>query len=227
MADNIKNKFGLQRKRSYLNRDFGDFRLELLKYANVYFKDKIQDFSEASMGGLFLDMAAYIGDNMSFYLDHQFKELNPATVVEAQNIETMVRNAGIKIMGNAPASTSVDFYIEVGYETDSVTQQRVPKRGDMPIIKDGAVLESSTGISFNLSESIDFSDKSENGTYIAETVAITDSTGAISSFVMKRTVLCVSGSSKTQTVVLGNAFIPFRTITIEDPHVTAILRVYD
>ena len=66
MADNIKNKFGLQRNRSYLNRDFGDFRLELLKYANVYFKDKIQDFSEASMGGLFLDMAAYIGDNMLF-----------------------------------------------------------------------------------------------------------------------------------------------------------------
>lgn len=227
MADNIKNKFGLQRKRSYLNRDFGDFRLELLKYANTYFKDKIQDFSEASMGGLFLDMAAYIGDNMSFYLDHQFKELNPATVVEAQNIETMVRNAGIKIMGNAPASTSVEFYIEVGYEIDPITQQRVPKRGDMPIIKDGAVLESSTGVTFNLSEPIDFSDKSENGTYTAETVAITDATGAISSFVMKRSGLCVSGSSGTQTVVLGSAFIPFRTITIDNPHVTSILRVYD
>lgn len=227
MADNIKNKFGLQRKRSYLNRDFGDFRLELLKYANTYFKDKIQDFSEASMGGLFLDMAAYIGDNMSFYLDHQFKELNPATVVEAQNIETMVRNAGIKIMGNAPASTSVEFYIEVGYEIDTITQQRVPKRADMPIIKDGAVLESSTGVTFNLSEPIDFSDKSENGTYTAETVAITDATGAISSFVMKRSGLCVSGSSGTQTVVLGSAFIPFRTITIDNPHVTSILRVYD
>jgi len=227
MADNIKNKFGLQRKRSYLNRDFGDFRLELLKYANTYFKDKIQDFSEASMGGLFLDMAAYIGDNMSFYLDHQFKELNPATVVEAQNIETMVRNAGIKIMGNAPASTFVEFYIEVGYETDPITQQRVPKRSDMPIIKDGAVLESSTGVTFNLSEPIDFSDKSENGTYTAETVAITDATGAISSFVMKRSGLCVSGSSGTQTVVLGSAFIPFRTITIDNPHVTSILRVYD
>lgn len=227
MADNIKNKFGLQRKRSYLNRDFGDFRLELLRYANTYFKDKIQDFSEASMGGMFLDMAAYVGDNMSFYLDHQFKELNPATVVEAQNIEAMVRNAGIKIMGNAPASVTVDFYVEVGLEEESVTKQKIPKRVDMPIIKDGAVLESSSGVSFNLTESIDFSEKNENGTYVAETVAITDSSGSIVSFVMKRPGLCVSGSSATQTVVVPNEFLPFRTISLSNPHVTSILRVYD
>ena len=113
MADDIKKKFGIQRNRSYLNRDFQDFRNELVNYASVYFKDKIQDFSEASMGGLFLDMAAYVGDNMSYYLDHQFKELNPITVVEASNIETMVRNAGIRINGNSPASVEVDFYIEV------------------------------------------------------------------------------------------------------------------
>jgi len=227
MADNIKNKFGIQRKRNYLNRDFGDFRLELLRYANTYFKDKIQDFSEASMGGMFLDMAAYIGDNMSFYLDHQFKELNPATAVEAQNIEAMVRNAGIKIMGDSPASVTVDFYIEVGFDTDPITSQKVPKRLNLPIIKDGAKLESSAGVTFHLTESIDFSEKNENGTYIADTIAITNSSGIVSSFVMKRSGLCVSGEIKTQTTVVGNKFIPFRTITLEDPHVTSILRVYD
>ena len=227
MADNIKNKFGIQRKRNYLNRDFGDFRLELLRYANTYFKDKIQDFSEASMGGMFLDMAAYIGDNMSFYLDHQFKELNPATAVEAQNIEAMVRNAGIKIMGDSPASVTVDFYIEVGYDTDPITSQRVPKRLNLPIIKDGARLESSAGVTFHLTEAIDFSEKNENGTYTAETIAITNSAGEVGSFVMKRSGLCVSGEIKTQTTVVGAKFIPFRTITLEDPHVTSILRVYD
>jgi len=227
MSDNIKNKFGLQRKRTYLNRDFGDFRLELLRYANTYFKDKIQDFSEASMGGMFLDMAAYIGDNMSFYLDHQFKELNPATAVEADNIEAMVRNAGIKIMGNSPASVTVDFYIEVGYEIDPITNQKVPKRVDLPIIKDGAKLDSSAGVVFNLTEPIDFSEKNENGTYIAETVPITNSAGTIASFVLKRSALCVSGQLRTQTAVIGNTHVPFRTITLEDPHVSSILRVYD
>tara|TARA_Y100000593_G_scaffold77916_1_gene144435 strand:+ start:8472 stop:10301 length:1830 start_codon:yes stop_codon:yes gene_type:complete len=226
MADNIKNKFGIQRKRNYLNRDFSDFRGELLRYANTYFKDKIQDFSEASLGGLFLDMAAYVGDNMSFYLDHQFNELNPNTVVESQNIETMVRNAGIKIMGNSPASVTVDFYIEINTELDpnGVT---IPKAVELPTIKDGAKLETNTGIIFNLTESIDFSQKNENGTYIAETTAITDSTGAIKSFVFKRSGLCVSGATTTQTSNISSTFIPFRTVTLENQHVTSILRVYD
>ena len=226
MADNIKNKFGIQRKRNYLNRDFSDFRGELLRYANTYFKDKIQDFSEASLGGLFLDMAAYVGDNMSFYLDHQFNELNPNTVVESQNIETMVRNAGIKIMGNSPASVTVDFYIEVGKTTDS-NGVAIPVATELPTIKDGAKLETNAGIIFNLTESIDFSQKNTNGTYIAEVTAITDSTGAIKSFVFKRSGLCVSGTTATQTVNVSSTFIPFRTITLENQHVTSILRVYD
>ena len=144
MSDNIKNKFGIQRNRNYLNRDFTDFRGELLRYANTYFKDKIQDFSEASLGGLFLDMAAYVGDNMSFYLDHQFNELNPNTVVEAQNIETMVRNAGIKIMGNSPASVTVDFYLEIPADKDA-NNVIIPKATCLPVIKDGAKLQTNTG----------------------------------------------------------------------------------
>jgi len=49
----------------------------------------------------------------------------------------------------------------------------------------------------------------------------------VTSFVFKRTGLCVSGQIKTQTVVMGQNFIPFRTLTLEDPHVSSILRVYD
>lgn len=226
MADNIKNKFGLQRKRNYLNRDFSDFRNELLRYSNTYFKDKIQDFSEASLGGLLLDMAAYVGDNMSFYLDHQFRELNPRTVVESQNIESMVRNAGIKIMGNSPASVTVDFYIEVQTEKDS-NNVTIPKATCLPTLKDGAKLQTNTGIVFNLTESIDFSEKTVNGAYAAEVTAITDSAGAVSSFVFKKSALCVSGTTTTQNVDISAAYVPFRTLTLDEQHVTSILRMYD
>ena len=226
MSDNIKNKFGIQRKRSYLNRDFDDFRLDLLRYANIYFKDKIQDFSEASLGGLFLDMAAYVGDNMSFYLDHQFREMDPNTAVESQNIEAMVRNAGIKITGNAPASVTVQFYIEVKTDTDPTTGEKVPRAVSLPRIKDGAKLSTSSGIVFNLTEEIDFSEKDDNGLYLAEITPILDSNNNVGSFVMMRSGLCVSGTIKTQTAVIGD-FIPYRTITLDEPHVSAVLRVYD
>ena len=134
MSDDIKLKFGLQRNRSYLNRDFGDFRGELLRYANIYFKDKIQDFSEASMGGLFLDMAAYVGDTMSFYLDHQFRELSPDTVSEAANLEAMIRNAGLQIRGDSPASVTINFYLEIPAVIDPVTGETIPDPNSLSLI---------------------------------------------------------------------------------------------
>ena len=86
MGIDVKKRIKKEKVRNFLAKDFNGFRQELLQYARTYFPDKIQDFTEASLGGLFLDMAAMIGDTMSFYLDHQFNELNPATAVENENI---------------------------------------------------------------------------------------------------------------------------------------------
>ena len=66
MAKNTKNRLSAIRNRSFLSKDFGEFRSQLLDYAQTYFPDRIQDFSEASLGGLFLDMAAYVGDVTAF-----------------------------------------------------------------------------------------------------------------------------------------------------------------
>ena len=227
MSDDIKAKFGLQRKRSYLNRDFQDFRVDLLRYANTYFKDKIQDFSEASMGGLFLDMAAYVGDNMAFYLDHQFRELNPVTAVESKNLEIMVRNAGIKITGNSPASVVVDFYIEVPVITDPITGIKVADPVYLPIIKGNARLKSRSGIFFNLTHDINYAERNPNGTLTAEETPIQDSSGNIGSIVLKKSGLCVSGDIVEQSINIADSFVPFRTISLNKPHVTAVLRVYD
>ena len=83
------------RERNYLARDFNGFRTVLLEYAKQYYPDRIQDFSESSLGGLFLDMAAYVGDNMSFYLDHLYGELDAQTVTETKNAENILNNAEI------------------------------------------------------------------------------------------------------------------------------------
>lgn len=226
MSDDIKLKFGLKRNRSYLNRDFTDFRSELLRYANIYFKDKIQDFSEASMGGLFLDMAAYVGDTMSFYLDHQFRELSPNTVTESENLEAMIRNAGLTIRGDSPASVLVNFYIEIPPIVDSTTGEVVPDSDVIPVIKDGAQLVSGNGIYFYLTESLNFRDKDSNNQYKAQVTPIIDNAGVITSFVFMMQGLTVSGTTETESFSM-NSFVPFRTIQLTNQHVSAIMRVYD
>ena len=58
----------------YINRDFSDFVQRLVEYSKTYFPNTYNDFSPASTGMLFMEMASYIGDILSFYLDNQFQE---------------------------------------------------------------------------------------------------------------------------------------------------------
>ena len=101
------------RNRSYLAKDFDALRANLIQYARLYYPDRMQDFSETSLGGLLLDMAAYTGDVMSFYMDHQYNELDPDTAIETSNIERLIRSAGVPITGASPATVEATFFIEV------------------------------------------------------------------------------------------------------------------
>ena len=58
----------------YLNRDFSDFRQKLIDFSQTYFPNTYNDFSPTSPGMMFMEMAAYVGDVMSFYLDNQLQE---------------------------------------------------------------------------------------------------------------------------------------------------------
>jgi hypothetical protein len=58
----------------YLNKKFTDFKTSLLEFAKTYFPTTNTDFSPSSPGSMFLEMSAYVGDVLSFYLDNQIQE---------------------------------------------------------------------------------------------------------------------------------------------------------
>lgn len=216
------------RQRNYLARDFDGFRSALLDYARQYYPDRLRDFSEASLGGLFLDMAAYIGDNMSFYLDHMYSELNPDTVIETKNIERILRNAGVKISGAAPSLAKVDFYIEVPViDTSSLN----PDESLLPTIRANTTLRSTNGTQFTLVEDVDFWEKdSRTGkTIVARDVVVSNGRrmgGNIVSKILSKQGLCSSGDQVTETFAIG-AFTPYRKITLGQSNVTQIVSVTD
>ena len=49
----------------YLNKDFSSFKEQLIEFAQVYYPETYNDFSEGSPGMMFLEMAAYVGDVLS------------------------------------------------------------------------------------------------------------------------------------------------------------------
>jgi len=226
VAKNTKKDLLSVKNRSFLNKDFDSFRSELLDYARTYFPDKIQDFSEASLGGLFLDLASYVGDVSSFYLDHQFRELDPETAVERENIERMARTAGVKITGASPAVASIFFTIEV--PSEQVGSKYQPQESLLPILLKDSTLISDNSIVFSTTQDLDFSEKDETGALVA-TIELksTDASGNPATYLITRETTCVSGDLATETFEIPDTFKSFRTLTLENSNVSQILDLRD
>ena len=226
MASDIKKDLKKELNRSYLAKDFNSFRTELLTHARVYFPDRIRDFTEASLGGLLLDMAAFVGDSMAFYLDHQFNELNWATAIESKNVQKHLKNAGVKVRGAAPAVCDVTFYFEVPAELVGTEYEPAPTL--LPKVGQGTKLASAKGIPFSLVEDLDFTETDHLGNYLYSAVLVeTDDSGNPSSYVVTRNGICLSGEEKTESIKIPNVHKPFRTLTLSSENITEIITVKD
>jgi hypothetical protein len=220
--DDLKNV----RQRKYIAKDFDGLRAQLLEYTKLYYPNQLKDFSDSSLGGMLLDLAAYTGDVMSFYLDHQYSELNSNTAVETANIEKHLKAARVPIVGAAPGIAPVTVYVELPAERLNNTIG--PAVSAIPIVKSGSVFAADNGVEFILLEDIDFNKKKSDGTYYAEIkIGQKNSAGSPTSFVMIATGLCVSGKEVTETVNIGSSFVPFRKISLTYSDVSEIVSVTD
>lgn len=214
------------RQRKFLARDFDSLRSVLLEYARLYYPDRIQDFSENSLGGVFLDFAAYVGDNLSFYLDHQYGELNHDTAVETTNVERMLRTAGVPIVGASPALVPCTIFVQI--PTMRVDGSTVPSPEAIPVIMAGSVFGADNGTDFILLEELDFRKTRSDGSTFAEVrVSEKNSSGVPTSFIMAMTGLCISGKEATEAIEISSTFVPFRQITLTNPDISEIVTVTD
>lgn len=226
MSIDAKKQLKNATKRNYLAKDFQSFRNELYSHAKLFFSDKIQDFTEPGLGGLLLDMASYVGDTMSFYLDHQFNELNWSTAVENRNIKRHLRNAGVKARGANPSVVMVKIYFEIPAET--VNGETIPKRNLLPTVQSSTTLVSNDGVAFMMVDDVDFSEKDSTGKYLYESIVVeTDASLTPTSFVIVRNALAISGIRKQESFTIANVSQPFRTLTLPDENVTAVISVKD
>jgi hypothetical protein len=94
----------------YLNKDFTSFKTQLEQFAQVYFPTTFNDFSDAQPGQVFVEMAAYVGDVLSFYLDTQLKEHFLTTAQETENIYEAAYLLGYTPRVSVPSSALLDIY---------------------------------------------------------------------------------------------------------------------
>ncbi|MCP5063720.1 MAG: hypothetical protein GY936_14830 [Ignavibacteriae bacterium] len=147
----------LNRDIRYIDKDFNQFRDALVNYSKTYFPNTYNDFSETSTGMLFMEMASYVGDVLSFYLDNQIQETFIQKARQQENLYQMAYLLGYEPKVTTVATTMVDFYQQVPAKLDG--GEYVPDYDYALLIPENTQITSNvnSSIKFLIEDPIDFS----------------------------------------------------------------------
>ena len=204
----------------YVNKDFGDFRSQLIEYAKNYFPDSYNDFSPSSPGMMFIEMAAYVGDVLSFYQDTQLQE---TYIQHAKNPANLYNLA--YMMGYRPKITTPS-------EVDIEVSQIVGASGGNPNWNQALFIPAYTRLKSTVADQVNFFidkriDFTFSSSYDNTDVAVeTLSGGNPSQFRLTKTAKAISGEIKTVTEVVTSVE-KFKTITIDDTNIIGVQSIVD
>lgn len=215
---NFKSNQGRDIK--YLSKDFASFRKNLVEYSKTYFPKTYSDFNESSPGMMFIEMASYLGDILSYYTDDSLKESLMLYAEDKQNVIALANYLGYKPKVTAPAIVQLSVY-QLAPAVGSGEDNR-PDSDYYLRIKQGMVVESSkTSVRFRTTELVDFNDATDR-----EITVYTDNGGEPTQYLIKKYVKAVSGELKTVNVDFGSPE-QFSSINIADKNVIDIYDVRD
>jgi len=203
---------------NYTSRDFASIKEELVNYAKRYYPETYQDFKEVSFGSLMLDTVAYVGDILSFYLDYQANESFLDSAAEYKNVLRLSKQLGYTYSGNPSSTGIVDFYIIVPANNPGLG----PNTSYLPILKKGSSFSSTSGVTFLLTENVDFSNPNNEVTV----GNVNAGTGVPISYAVKASGQVVSGKIVTEVFPIGN-YEKFRKVHLTAPLVAEVLSVFD
>ena len=214
----------LKRDIRYINRDFNDFRNTLIEYSKTYFPNTYNDFTPSSTGMLFMEMASYVGDVLSFYLDNQIQETFIQKARQTENLFNLAYMLGYRPKVTTAASVDIDFYQQIPAKTSGSTQ--VPDYDYALLIPENTQVSSNTdtNIKFLIQDVIDFSSSSSLDPTEVSVFQISGNQPQY--FLLKKTRKAISATIRsTQFSFAGG--VRFDTRNINDSNIIGILDVYD
>jgi len=206
---------------NYLSKTFSDFRQNLIEFAKAYYPNSYSDFNETSPGMMFIEMASYVGDVLSFYIDNAFKENLLAYAEQQDNIITLSQFLGYKPKLTSAATTTATLYQTV--EALLVGAEYVPNPKYLLKIQKGSTfISNESSLQFTLVENVDFGDITSED----YTIDSLDAGGLPSSFLVSKTAKLIACQEQTQTFSFGSPQ-KFSTIQLSDDNIIGIVDVRD
>lgn len=206
---------------NYVAKTFTDFRQNLIDFAKTYYPNTYSDFNETSPGMMFIEMAAYVGDVLSFYIDNTFKENLLAYAEQQENVITIAQFLGYKPKLTSPAVTTATLYQLV--PATIVDSQYVPDSKYLIKVGRGSTF-SSTGessVQFTLDEDVDFTNITTEDYSVNTFVG-----GNPSTFIVNKLAKLTAAQTQVTTFSFG-APQKFTSVLMPDENIIGIQNVVD
>ena len=226
----VNNTSGTNKKDiKYLNRNYNSLKQDLVNFTKNYFPDNFNDFSESNPGMIFLELASYVGDVLSFYTDTQVQETFIESAREKTNLLSLAYNLGYKPSVTSPSTTDIDLYIQIPstgtgtYQPDwsyaiSINKNSTFKSGQA----NPTTFLLDRDVNFKFSSSLD---PTEVSIYDLNGNPLTSGTNA-EYYLLKKSAKVISAQIKSTTFTL-NEPIKFLTLEIPDTKIIGIESIVD
>ena len=209
-----------QRRISYADRDFESLRQDLINYTQQYYPELIDNFNDASVYSVFLDLNAAIGDNLHYQMDRSIQETVLQYAQQRSSIFNIARTYGLKIPGNRPSVALCDFAITV------------PAFGDQEDTRYLGILRAGSqvvgaGQTFENVFDIDFSSQYNSEGFPNQTkIPNFDSNGKLLNYTITKREVVVNGITKVYKKVITPADIkPFFEFFLPEKNIIGVTSV--
>jgi len=208
---------------SYLGKDFSQFKRNLIDFAKQYFPTSYTDFSESSPGSLFIEMAAYVGDVLSYYADNNLKESLLEQAAERGNIYDLARSLGYRPLNVVPAHVKLDiFQIVPAIGSGSSVQ---PDFNYALSIKPGMRIKQASGTSvFRTLDTVDFGFSSSYDPTEITVYESNPTTLQPTYYLLKKQTDAVSGDVKVATFSFATP-VAYDKIVLPETNIIEIISV--
>jgi len=199
---------------NYSKRDFASLKTEQINYIRQYYPNVIEDYNDASIMSVFLDLNAAIADNLHYHIDRSLQETVLDYAQEKQSLYNIAKTYGLKLPGKAASIAVCQFSIQVPIRGDAEDKRY------LPIMYAGSQFLTD-GTSFELLYDVDFASNFNISNKMDRSKTPIYTNGVLSAYKITKTGIVVAGTTRIYTQVINNTR-PFYQITLPENNVLSI-----
>ena len=211
----------MAKKISYTEREFVGLRQDLINYTQQYYPTLVQNFNDASIFSVLMDLNAAIGDNLNYHIDRSIQETVLQYAQQRSSIFNIARTYGLKIPGYRPSVTVLNLTITVpkAFGDKEDTQYLGNIKAGAQFIGAGTVFENLYDIDFS-------SEYSALGFQNRIKIPIKNSNNTIIAYNITKQEVVVNGTTKVFKKPINNVdVVPFFNLFLPERNVLSVTSI--